>query len=478
MIILREHQESLVGGIREAFNQRHKSVMTQLCTGGGKTAIASYITQKMTQNNRRVLALVHRREIFDQFSRAYLSMGVKHSLIIPNVKMGNELAMVASVQTLVSRIKNNAPLPEPDLIISDEGHHAIATQWQYIFSRFPNARILGMSATPTRTDGTGLDKIFSHMVCGDKHGASMKELIKKGYLSPYQIFSQALAVDLLDVRVSNNGDYDPKEMAERLKSVVGCEVAEYRKYLHNQPTICFYPTVEMAEIAAQKFREAGYNFISIDGKMTPAARKKAIDSLGTGAIHGLTSCSVISEGTDIPVVSGIILMTKTQSIVNYLQQVGRGLRMCKGKTHATILDFVGNVAIHGLPCEDREWSLEGVKKRKREVEITERITQCDNCKHHFLTKERICERCGWEIEFKEKRKQMVIRGELVSVCIEHYEHIQRQIKFERLRQQAQAQSLEELIALGVYRGYSNPHGWAVGTMRARQEKQKSRGNKW
>lgn len=469
-IILREHQESLVGGIREAFEQKHKSVMAQLCTGGGKTAIASYITQKTVQNNRRVLALVHRREIFDQFSRAYLSMGVNHSLIIPNVKMGNELAMLASVQTLVSRIKKNEPIPEPDLIIADEGHHAIASQWQFIMARFPNARILGMSATPTRTDGTGLDKIFSHMVCGDKHGASMKELIKKGYLSPYQIFTQSLAVDLLDVRVASNGDYDKNEMAERLKSVVGCEIAEYRKYLHNQPTICFYPTVEMAEIAAQKFREAGYNFMSIDGKMSPIARKKAIDGLGSGELHGLTSCSVISEGTDIPVVNGIIDMTKTKSIVSYLQKMGRGLRACDGKTHCTILDFVGNVAIHGLPCEDREWSLEGVKRKKRGIEVTERITQCDNCKHHFLTKERICDRCGWELEFKEKRKQVVVAGELVSVSVEHYEQIQIQLKFEARKQQAQAQSLEELIAIGVSRGYSNPYGWAVNIMKARGKK--------
>jgi DNA repair protein RadD len=469
MIILREHQASIVPAIRDGF-KKHKSVMLQLATGGGKTAIASYITQKTVKNNRRVLALVHRREIFDQFSHSFLSMGVNHSLIIPNIKMGNELAMVASVQTLVSRIKKNELIPTPDLIIADEGHHSVASQWQYIMASFPNAKILGMSATPTRTDGTGLDKIFTHMVRGDEHGASMKELIKKGILSPYQIFSQPLAVDLLDVRIASNGDYDKNEMADRLKSVVGCEVAEYRKYLHNQPTICFYPTVEMAEFASEKFRDAGYNFISIDGKMNPAQRKKAIDDLGAGKLHGLTSCSVISEGTDIPIVSGIILMTKTKSIINYLQQVGRGLRMYDGKTHCTILDFVGNVAIHGLPCEDRDWSLEGVKRKKRIIEVTERITQCDNCKHHFLTKNRTCDRCGWTLELTEKRKQVVIGGELISVSVEHYQHIQTQLKFEAKKQQAKAQSLEELIALGVSRGYSNPHGWAVNIMQARGNK--------
>jgi DNA repair protein RadD len=469
-IILREHQESLVGGIREAFEQKHKSVMAQLCTGGGKTAIASYITQKTVQNNRRVLALVHRREIFDQFSRAYLSMGVNHSLIIPNVKMGNELAMLASVQTLVSRIKKNEPIPEPDLIIADEGHHAIASQWQFIMARFPNARILGMSATPTRTDGTGLDKIFSYMVCGDKHGASMKELIKKGYLSPYQVFSQRLAVDLLDVRIASNGDYDKNELADRLKSVIGCEVAEYKKHLHGKPAIAFYPTVETAEIGSEKFRQAGYRAISIDGSMKPAERKKAIADLGNGNLDVLTSCDVISEGTDIPVVVGALLLTKSKSIIKYLQQVGRALRSAKGKTHAIILDFVGNVGIHGLPCEDREWSLEGVKRRKREVEVTERITQCDNCSHHFLTKNRVCDRCGWVLEFTEKRKTIIENGELISVSIEYFEKVQMQLKFERKREDAQARSLQELISLGVSRGYSNPQGWALHKMKARSNK--------
>jgi DNA repair protein RadD len=313
------------------------------------------------------------------------------------------------------------------------------------------------------------------MVCGDQFGASTKELIKKGVLCPYQIFSQPLGVDLLNVRVTSNGDYDKNELADRLKSVIGCEVAEYTKHLHGKPAIAFYPTVETAEIGAEKFREAGYRAISIDGSMKPAERKKAIADLGNGNLDVLTSCDVISEGTDIPVVVGALLLTKSKSIIKYLQQVGRALRSAKGKTHAIILDFVGNVGIHGLPCEDREWSLEGVKRKKREVEVTERITQCDNCSHHFLTKNRICDRCGWELTFTEKRKTIVEDGELISVSIEYFEKVQKQVRYERKRELSDAKDVKSLIALGAERGYSNPHGWAIGVIKSREEKEKLRG---
>lgn len=466
------HQPKLIDATRQKFTQGNQSVLLQLATGGGKTRIFTTITKKAVEKNNHVWILIHRRELLTQASDALMSLDVVPSYIASGLKIGDNPVKVASVGTLVSRIKKGTmnDVRKPDLIIADEGHHATASQWKYIFSSYPNAKILGVSATPSRTDGAGLKDIFQTMVCGDEYGASTKELIKKGVLCPYQIFSQRLAVDLLDVRIASNGDYDKNELADRLKSVIGCEVAEYAKHLHGKPAIAFYPTVETAEIGAEKFRQAGYRAVSIDGSMKPAIRKKAIADLGNNNLDVVTSCDVISEGTDIPVVVGALLLTKSKSIIKYLQQVGRVLRSAKGKTHAIILDFVGNVGIHGLPCEDREWSLEGVKRKKREVEITERITQCDNCSHHFLTKNRVCDRCGWELTFTEKRKTIVEDGELISVSIEYFEKVQLQLKFERKREDAQAQSLESLIALGASRGYSNPHGWALHKMQARSSK--------
>lgn len=466
------HQPKLIDATRQKFTDGFNSVLLQLATGGGKTRIFTTITKKAIERSNHVLILTHRTELLTQCGDSLMSLGVEPSYIAPNIKMGSNPVKVASVPTLVSRIKKQqiSDIRPPDLIIADEGHHATASQWKYIFSSYPNARILGVTATPSRTDGTGLKDIFQTMVCGDQYGASMKELIEKGVLSPYQIFSQPLALDLLNVRIKSNGDYDKTELAERLKTVIGCEVAEYRKYLHGKPAIAFYPSVETAEIGAEKFKQAGYRAVSVDGEMSPAQRKKAIADLGNGNLDVITSCDVISEGTDIPVVVGALLLTKTKSIIKYLQQVGRALRSAKGKTHAIILDFVGNVGIHGLPCEDREWSLEGVKRKKREVEVTERITQCDNCSHHFLTKNKVCDRCGWELTFTEKRKTIVEDGELISVSIEYFEKVQLQLKFQKKRENAMAQSMEDLIALGVSRGYNNPHGWALNKMKARGKK--------
>ena len=461
------HQAKLIDACRKEFAQGHKSVLLQLATGGGKTRIFTTITKKAVENGNSVLILVHRRELLAQASDALINLGVMPSYIASGVKMGDNPVKVASVGTLLSRIKKGVKVPQPSLIIPDEAHHATASQWKFIFSFFPNARILGVTATPSRTDGTGLKDIFQSMVCGDKYGASTKELIRKGVLSPYEIFSQPLAVDLLNVRVSSNGDYDKDELADALKSVIGCEVAEYKKHLHGKPSIAFYPIVETAEIGAEKFKNAGYRAVSLDGKMKTSERKKAIADLGNGNLDVITSCDVISEGTDIPVVVGALLLTKTKSIIKYLQQVGRALRSAEGKSHAIILDFVGNVGIHGLPCEDREWSLEGVKRGKSQREITERITQCDRCSHHFLTKNRACDRCGWEIDFTEKREAIFENGELISVSIEHFEKVQLQLKFQKKREDAQAKSLEQLIALGVSRGYSNPHGWAMHKLKAR-----------
>jgi superfamily II DNA or RNA helicase len=467
------HQPKLIEATRQKFTEGHKSVLLQLATGGGKTRIFTEITKRAIEKGNEVWILVHRRELLTQAADALMNLGVMPSYIAPNIKIGDNPVKVASVGTLISRLKKGLinDIRKPDLIIPDEGHHSVASQWKYIFSAYPNARILGVSATPSRTDGTGLKDVFQTMVCGDQYGASTKELIQKGVLSPYQIFSQPLTLDLLNVRIASNGDYNKDELAEALKSVIGCEVAEYKKHLHGKPSIAFYPTVETAQIGAEKFRLAGYRAVSIDGSMKPAERKKAIADLGNGNLDVLTSCDVISEGTDIPIVVGALLLTKTKSIIKYLQQVGRVLRSAKGKTHAIILDFVGNVGIHGLPCEDREWSLDGVKRKKRTKEITERITQCDNCSHHFLTKNRVCDRCGWELDASEKRKTIIEDGELISVSIEYFEKVQLQLKFEKKRQDSQAQTMEELIALGVSRGYSNPHGWAL-------HKLKARSNKW
>ena len=145
------HQPKLVDATRQEFAQGNKSVLLQLATGGGKTRIFTTITKKAVERNNHVWILVHRRELLTQASDALMSLDVVPSYIASGLKIGDNPVKVASVGTLVSRIKKGSmsDIRKPDLIIADEGHHATASQWKYIFSSYPNARILGVTATPS-----------------------------------------------------------------------------------------------------------------------------------------------------------------------------------------------------------------------------------------------------------------------------------------------------------------------------------------
>lgn len=468
MLALRPYQESIKLAARQSFASGNKAVLIQLATGGGKTVIFADIMGGMARNNKTCMLLVHRVELLNQASRALFKMGIDHSYIASGVKMKKSNVYVASVGTLVSRIRKGIEIPTPDLLITDEAHHATAGQWRMVSTYF-NTKHLGVTATPIRTDGKGLDEIFQDMISGEDHGASMADLIEAGYLSRYQAFSHPKARDFQEVRMKG-ADYDPKELEEQLKGIMGSEVIEYSKHSPGRPAIAFYPTVAMAEMGAEKFRDAGYNFISVDGSMSSTDRKDAINGLASGKYQGLTNCSIISEGTDIPVVDTIIDMQKTKSLSLYLQKMGRGLRTHPDKTHATLIDMVGNIGLHGLPCDRREWSLEGIKRRKKKKETEVRITQCDQCSNHFETKQRQCPKCGWKIPPGEPREEVVLNGELVSVSPEFFAVHDRAVKEQKKKEQREATTEEQLIELGRSRGYRNPEGWAYNIMKSRRNK--------
>lgn len=342
-------------------------------------------------------------------------------------------------------------------------HHAVAGQWRNVTDRNPNAFLLGLTATPERLDGKGLGiesgGVYEKLVLGP----SVKSLIERGYLSQPRVFAPPINFDDSALRTIA-GDYDVKQMSEMLDQpqIIGDCVRHYSKICPNMPAIAFCSTIEHARHTAEQFCNAGFNFKCIDGTMSDFDRRDAIEGLGSGRYDGLTSCNIISEGTDIPVVGCAIFLRKTKSLSLYLQQAGRVLRPYSGKEYSIILDHVRNVENHGFPEDERDWSLEGRRKQKRdEDEIF--IRTCPQCYACYKSSLRACPVCGFGAEnaIKSQREIEFIDAELVEIQ-----------KVQKERERKEANAFNKLLEFGKQRGYSNPYAWAKIVLNSRKRKRK------
>lgn len=462
-ITLRDYQQQGVQALRQAYRGGFRAPLFVLSTGGGKTVVFSYVTQQASARGNRVWILVHRQELLRQSSDSLDDLGVEHGLIAPGKSPTGDLVQVASVQTLVRRL---GKIPPPDLIIVDEAHHASAASWRRVIEAYPQARLLGVTATPIRMDGKGLGVssggFFDTMI----EGPSIRELIDRGYLSPPKVYAPPTDFSTEGMH-SRFGDYVKKEIAAAVDKpvITGSAVEHYRKICPNVPAIAFCASVAHAEHVAQEFRAAGFQAASVDGSMDDGRRKSLINALGSGGLHVLTSCDIISEGTDIPVVGAAILLRPTQSMGLFLQQVGRALRVCPGKKHAVILDHVGNCLRHGMPDEIREWSLDGEDRKRASrgsQEVNDRVKQCERCYavHPPAPK---CPHCGFEYE-PDARDIEQVDGELQEIDEEHAEFLRRQ----RRSEVGRAKTLEDLQAIAKERGYRA--GWARHIWNSRQKR--------
>jgi superfamily II DNA or RNA helicase len=253
------------------------------------------------------------------------------------------------------------------------------------------------------------------------------------------------------------GDYDLNQAGQALQAgqAMGDCLSHYRRYLSGQTAIAFCCSVAHAEAVARLFNDHGVAAASIDGTMDSNTRERLLADLGAGRLKVLTSCALIGEGVDVPSVGGCILLRPTQSVSLHLQMIGRCLRPQPGK-QAVILDHVGNVLRLGHHLEAREWTLEGTPKKDREKAPSVKV--CPSCFACMPSAKQLCPDCGHQF-VPERRELQTVEGELVEV--------QRR---EAKREQANATTVEDLIAIGKRRGMKNPRGWARHVMAARQAK--------
>lgn len=464
---LRKHQETDIENLRASYRKGHRAVLYQLSTGGGKTVVGSFIIDGLARNKKLTWFLVHRQELLRQASGTLNEIGVSHGLIAPGFTPSFEQVQVASVQTLINRLDKVQP---PDFIIVDEAHHCIkTTTWGKILNHYPKAKILGLTATPCRLSGEGLGVNYGGFFEDMVSGPPISELIKQKYLSMPRIIAPP-SFDAAGMH-KRYGEFVQKEVEAAMDKpvITGCAVEHYRKYSHNIPAIAFCASVAHAEHVAEQFRAAGYQSASIDGKLDDRARKSRIAALGSGALHVLTSCDLVSEGFDLPVIGTAILLRPTASLSLVLQQIGRALRIYPGKEYATILDHVGNTARHDLqglghPEWDIAWDLSGEVKKKKDGEKKDLIKQCSQCYavHRPAPK---CPMCGFVYEVQAREVEQV-DGDLKEVTAAELETMRA--AREKKRQVGRAQTFEELQAIEKQRGYKP--GWARHVWAARGQR--------
>ena len=383
---LREYQTELVEKIRNELRAGKKSICAVLGCGGGKSVIQGMIARSATEKKNEVLFIVHRKELCQQIENTFQKCGVDFTF-----------CTVGMVQTLCRRVSG---LKEPKLILVDECHHILSASYRKIIDRFPDAVVVGFTATPVRMNEGGLGAVFQSLV----ESVSTKWLIENNYLAPYKYYG----VDLADTRSLRirNGEFDPYEV-ERLMShsvIYGNTVRNWKKFAEGKQTIVYCSSINTSKATAQAFREDGIRAAHLDGTTNKKEREQAVADFRDGKIKVLCNVDLFGEGFDVPDCEAVVLLRPTRSLALHIQQSMRSMRYKPGKT-AIILDHVGNYTRHGLPDDEREWTLQK-KKQKRKGKAL--VKTCPACYAVVPIRKRVCPCCGYEFSSEGQETQAVI----------------------------------------------------------------------
>lgn len=400
---LRDYQIKAKSGIYEAWSHGHQAVLLVLPTGGGKTSVAADVINTEINASNSTMFIAHRKELIEQCSARLDSQGVPHGIIKAGNKRVNRLPVqVASVQTLINRVRPKdwdlfgGHSYGADLIIIDEAHRALAGTYIEVVKAFPKARILGLTATPYRSDGKGLGDLFQFIVSA----SSPAELTRLGFLVPARVFTTPLEPDFTKIKVKR-GEYDPKAVEEIMNNakIIGDVYAQWKIHAAKRQTVIFASSCDHGKKILEIFHANGERAAYLDGTTPEEERTQILANLETGVIQVAINMGVLTEGWDCPPVSCVQIVRPTKSLGLYLQMAGRALRPhpVSGKTDCVIIDHGGNTMRHGLVTEEREITLEG--DNSADQRPTMKI--CFAC--HAVYEGHKCPECG-HVNKKPKRE--------------------------------------------------------------------------
>lgn len=391
--VLRDYQAQSAISIDNAFHCVRR-VLYVLPTAAGKTHVAVHFIIGARRRGERVLFLAHRRELINQAVQRLIATGVPATSI--GVMMGRDPranpdapVQVASIDTLRRRDFVHA-----DFIVVDEAHRAMGKCYSRMLAMYPEARVLGLTATPFRLDGKGLGREFEVLVVGKLP----EDLVSDGWLAPCRVFTvpDELMPALKEVRTVA-GDYDLQQLGLVMnrRPLVANVVQEYARIGEDRAAVVFASTLEHARAICDEFGQAGYAAEYLDGNTPLHERDAMLARLRDGATRVLVNCDVLVEGWDAPWVKCAILARPTRSVGRYLQMAGRIMRPWDG-VDALVLDHAGNAIQHGLPHMDRTALFTLVDRKKRKGHGRPFAKRCPQCGRTVGTGTRICPECDFE----------------------------------------------------------------------------------
>ena len=368
-IKLFDYQEDMKERIEKAL-RLHRSVMAQMPTGTGKTYLLTAVIDSFVSNNpmEKVWIVAHRRELVSQIDETVRKF---HSYYASNTSSLLSSVKAVSIQWLSKHYDEIEE--EPGMIVIDEAHHALAKTYKEMWERFPKAKFLGLTATPCRLNGKGFTDLFDVLV----QSWDVPEFISKGRLATYDfvsIKSDGMTQRLIDSlqKRGADGDYQNKEMDMLLNKKPSIErlYQSLKEFGKDRKGIVYAINISHAQKITKLYQEHGVKAIAIDSKTPAAERQQDIEAFKKGDIQVLVNVDIFSEGFDCPDVEFVQLARPTLSLAKYLQMVGRGLRVAKGKKNCVIIDNVGLYRVFGLPSQVWNWkaTFEGRLRYSRKKE--------------------------------------------------------------------------------------------------------------
>lgn len=426
---LYDYQLDLVDKARNLF-LKHQGVLIQSPPGSGKSVMIAEIVKKAAQKGNNILFIVHRRELINQIKNTLTQHGVDLNYV--------DILSEKRAKNILDQLE------EPQIILTDETHHSRAKTYLDIYNYFPNAKRLGFTATPWRSNRKGFTDIYDEMV----EGPSVKWLIDNNKLADYHYKSVVLA-DESKLKRSSTGDYTKKSMDEAIpKAIYGDIVSNYIKHANGQKTILYAHSVESSKTIAEQFKANGINAAHADAQTKTLEREKIMEDFKEGKIKVLCNVDLISEGFDVPDCTCVILARPTESLVLFMQQAMRSMRYQPNKV-ATIIDHVGNYSRHGLPDTPHNWRkyFKGFKKRRKKTDDDDELglKNCPICYTVYHNSCKECPQCGHENETAPQPQ-----GELENVNAELTDIRPFQVDYTLQRYSKKNKSKEDLETLEDY----------------------------